>query len=119
MSGVAQAGRSGTRPDIYRSAGRWHGETRSSRTGLGYAATDLAALRHRTGTLRADRIRYVVDARQALHCRMVLAAGRRAGWLPDRVDARHVAFGTVLGPDGRPFKTRSGDTVGLNSPRSR
>jgi arginyl-tRNA synthetase len=81
--------------------------------GFNYATTDLAAIRHRVGALGADRILYVVDARQALHLRMVFETARRAGWLPDRVDARHLPFGTVLGPDGRPFKTRAGDTVRL------
>ncbi|MEV6810860.1 arginine--tRNA ligase [Micromonospora sp. NPDC051296] len=81
--------------------------------GFGYAATDLAALRQRVGDLHADRLLYVVDARQALHFRMVFDTARRAGWLPPTVPAVHVAFGTVLGPDGRPFKTRVGDTVRL------
>jgi arginyl-tRNA synthetase len=81
--------------------------------GFGYAATDLAAIRYRVQTLHADRIFYVVDARQALHFRQVFATARRAGWLPPTVDARHVPFGTVLGPDGKPFKTRAGETVKL------
>ena len=81
--------------------------------GFGYVATDLAAVRYRVDTLRADRILYVVDARQALHFRMVFETARRAGWLPAGVDAVHVPFGTVLGPDGRPFKSRAGDTVRL------
>jgi arginyl-tRNA synthetase len=54
-----------------------------------------------------------VDARQAPHFRMVFDAARRAGWLPPRVEAAHAAFGMVLGADGRPFKTRSGDTAPL------
>ncbi len=86
---------------------------RKSDGGYGYDTTDLATIRYRTRELRADRILYVVDARQALHFRMVFDAARRAGWLTDDVDVEHVAFGAVLGPDGRPFKTRSGDTVKL------
>ncbi|MEV6600991.1 arginine--tRNA ligase [Actinoplanes sp. NPDC051346] len=86
---------------------------RKSDGGYGYAATDLAALGQRVTDLHADRILYVVDARQALHFRMVFATARRAGWLPGTVDAVHVAFGTVLGPDGKPFKTRAGQTVRL------
>jgi arginyl-tRNA synthetase len=81
--------------------------------GYGYDATDLAAVRDRVGRLHADRLVYVVDARQSRHFDQVFAVARAAGWLPDRVAAEHVPFGTVLGPDGRPFKTRSGDTVGL------
>jgi arginyl-tRNA synthetase len=86
---------------------------RKSDGGYGYAATDLAALRHRVDPLRADRILYVVDARQALHFRMVFDTARRAGWLPDRVAAYHLPFRTVLGPDGRPFRTRAGETTRL------
>ncbi len=55
----------------------------------------------------------MVDARQALHFRLVAEAARRAGWLTDEVEVTHVSFGTVLGPDGRPFKTREGTTVKL------
>jgi arginyl-tRNA synthetase len=83
--------------------------------GFGYAATDLAAIRYRVGTLHASRILYVVDARQALHFRMVFEVARRAGYLPADVRAVHVSFGSVLGPDGRPFKTRAGDSVRLIS----
>ena len=88
---------------------------RKSDGGFGYAATDLAAVRRRVDDLRADRICYVVDIRQALHFRMVFDTARRAGWLPDRVSAEHVAFGSVLGVDGLPIKTREGDTPKLVS----
>jgi arginyl-tRNA synthetase len=81
--------------------------------GYGYDSTDLATIRYRIRELKADRILYVVDARQALHFRMIFATARRAGWLTDYVDVQHVAFGTVLGPGGRPFKTRAGETVKL------
>ena len=83
-----------------------------SNGGFGYAATDLAAIRDRVGTLKADTLLYVVDARQALHFRMVFETARRAGWLPEGA-ARQLAFGTVLGKDGKPFKTREGETVRL------
>jgi arginyl-tRNA synthetase len=86
---------------------------RKSDGGFGYPATDLAAVRHRVATLHADRIVYVVDARQAPHFRMVFDAARRAGWLPDTVEAVHASFGMMLGADGRPFKSRSGDTAPL------
>ena len=81
--------------------------------GFGYAATDLAAIRHRVDDLHADQILYVVDSRQALHFKMVFETARRAGYLPADVAAVHVMFGSVLGPDGKPFKTRAGDTVRL------
>ncbi|MDT3399909.1 arginine--tRNA ligase [Streptomyces sp. B1866] len=83
-----------------------------SNGGFGYAATDLAAIRDRVGRLGADTLLYVVDARQALHFRMVFETARRAGWLPQDT-ARQLAFGTVLGKDGKPFKTREGESVRL------
>jgi len=76
-----------------------------------YGTTDLATIRYRMEEWRPDAILYVVDHRQSLHFQQLFAAARRLGY--DRVELRHVSFGTVLGDDGRPFKTRSGDTVGL------
>ncbi|MEV8291286.1 arginine--tRNA ligase [Streptomyces niveus] len=81
--------------------------------GYGYAATDLSAIRDRVGNLKANTLLYVVDARQSLHFRMVFETARRAGWLNDQVHAVQLAFGTVLGKDGKPFKTREGETVRL------
>ncbi|MFC4033130.1 arginine--tRNA ligase [Streptomyces polygonati] len=81
--------------------------------GFGYPATDLSAVRDRTGKLHATTLLYVVDARQALHFRMVFETARRAGWLTEEVVVKHVPFGTVLGKDGRPFKTRDGESVRL------
>ncbi|MFG2118778.1 arginine--tRNA ligase [Streptomyces sp. NPDC048710] len=81
--------------------------------GYGYAATDLSAIRDRVFNLKANTLLYVVDARQALHFRMVFETARRAGWLNDDVTAFQLAFGTVLGKDGKPFKTREGETVRL------
>ncbi|MGY0539886.1 arginine--tRNA ligase [Nocardioides sp. YJ-D4] len=83
--------------------------------GFGYAATDLATIRHRVDDLAVDRIVYIVDHRQSQHFEMVFAVARAAGWLPDSVEVQHIGFGTVLGPDGRPFKTRSGETVSLTA----
>ncbi|WP_406726142.1 arginine--tRNA ligase [Streptomyces sp. GD-15H] len=81
--------------------------------GYGYAATDLSAIRDRVFHLKADTLLYVVDARQSLHFKMVFETARRAGWLGDGVTATQLAFGTVLGKDGKPFKTRAGETVKL------
>ncbi|GAA0268480.1 arginine--tRNA ligase [Streptomyces polychromogenes] len=81
--------------------------------GFGYAATDLSAIRDRVGNLKADTLIYVVDARQGLHFKMVFETARRAGWLNEDVKAVQLAFGTVLGKDGKPFKTREGETVRL------
>ena len=80
--------------------------------GFGYATTDLAALRFRVRELRASRIIVVTDARQAQHFRMFLDAANRAGWLGG-VEFNHIMFGMILGDDGTPLKTRSGETVKL------
>ncbi len=83
-----------------------------------YATTDLAALRYRVAELGADRIVYVTDARQCQHFEMVFATARAAGWTrragaaaETRLD--HVPFGSILGEDRRPLKTRSGENVKL------
>lgn len=87
---------------------------RKSDGGYGYAATDLSAIRDRVFNLKANNLIYVVDARQSLHFKMVFETARRAGWLNDEnVKAYQLAFGTVLGKDGKPFKTRDGETVRL------
>jgi arginyl-tRNA synthetase len=88
---------------------------RKSDGGFGYAATDLAAVRHRVGTLKADRLLYVVGAPQRDHFRMVWAVARAAGWLPDDVEVEHVAFGSILGTDGKMLKSRSGGTLRLSA----
>jgi arginyl-tRNA synthetase len=78
-----------------------------------YATTDLATIRYRVSELHADEILYVVDHRQSEHFKLLFETARRWGYAD--VGLRHVVFGTVMGPDGRPYKTRSGDTVGLES----
>lgn len=93
---------------------------RKSDGGYLYATTDLCAVRRRVQKLGATRAIYVIDARQALHLRQVFAASLKAGYSivpatgqPARLE--HAAFGAVLGEDGRPFKTRTGDNVNLQS----
>ncbi|WP_107688821.1 arginine--tRNA ligase [Neisseria wadsworthii] len=81
--------------------------------GFLYSSTDLACIRYRVNQLNADRLLYVVDARQALHFQQLFTVARKAGWLSENVVAEHIAFGTMMGKDGKPFKTRSGDTVKL------
>ncbi len=82
--------------------------------GYNYDTTDLAALRHRIFTEKADRIIVVVDVGQSLHFQMIFAAARAIGWLEaDKVQVDHVGFGLVLGQDGKKFKTRSGETEKL------
>jgi arginyl-tRNA synthetase len=76
-----------------------------------YATSDLATIQYRMQTWSPDAILYVVDHRQSDHFRQLFAAARKWGY--DKLELQHISFGTVLGPDGRPFKTRSGDTVGL------
>ena len=81
--------------------------------GYNYASTDLTALRYRIETEQVDRILYVTDAGQSMHFQMVFEAGRRAGYLTNDVLVSHVPFGLVLGPDGKKFKTRSGEVEKL------
>jgi arginyl-tRNA synthetase len=81
--------------------------------GYGYAATDLAALRHRVDELKATRLLYVVGAPQRQHLEMVFAVARSAGWLTPPVRAQHIAFGSVLGTDGKMLRSRVGGAIKL------
>jgi arginyl-tRNA synthetase len=81
--------------------------------GFGYAATDLAAVRYRTGKLAATRLIYVVGAPQSQHFEMVYEAAHEAGWLAGPARAEHVSFGSVLGTDGKMLRTRAGETIKL------
>ncbi len=83
--------------------------------GFGYDATDVTALEYRARTLNAKKIVYVTDTRQKMHFSMLFQAARDAKLCDDDVELTHVSFGSVLGPDGKPFKTRSGETVTLSS----
>ncbi len=78
-----------------------------------YATTDLAALRYRIGDLKANAIIYVTDARQKLHFEMLFAVAKMAKWVRDDIKLSHVMFGSILGDDGTPLKTRSGENVKL------
>ena len=78
-----------------------------------YATTDLAAIRHRAGALAADRVLYFTDSRQALHFRQVFAVAAASGFKPEQTSLEHMPFGTMLGPDSRPFQTREGGIVKL------
>ena len=78
-----------------------------------YATTDLAAVRYRANEVGAERVLYIVDARQALHLRQVFAVSRAAAYAPEACSLEHHPFGTMLGNDGKPFKTRTGGTVKL------
>jgi arginyl-tRNA synthetase len=80
-----------------------------------YATTDLAAARYRISGegFGANWLIYVTDGRQAQHFAMVFQTLREAGWAGENVRLDHVTFGTILGPDKKPFKTREGETVKL------
>ncbi len=80
--------------------------------GFLYSTTDLAAVRLRVKE-QIHRSLYVVDARQSLHFQQVFAVARAAGFADDNISLEHIAYGTMMGSDGRPFKTRSGDVVKL------
>ena len=81
--------------------------------GFLYATSDLAAMRYRVNKLQAERILYSIDARQSLHMKQVFTAARKAGYAPESVGLEHHPFGTMMGKDGKPFKTRTGGTVKL------
>ena len=76
-----------------------------------YATTDLATIQHRVEKMSAQHMLYVVDARQSEHFNLLFDTARRWGY--DSAEFKHVSFGTILGPDKKPYKTRSGVTVGL------
>jgi arginyl-tRNA synthetase len=84
-----------------------------SNGGYLYATTDLAALRYRQNTLNADRIIYFVDARQNLHLESVFIIAKKSDFVAENMQLQHCAFGTMMGEDGKPFKTRTGGTVKL------
>ncbi|GLS82300.1 arginine--tRNA ligase [Paraferrimonas haliotis] len=81
--------------------------------GFLYSTTDLAAMRYRQNVLHADRVLYFVDQRQGLHFQQVFTVARKAGFVSNSTSLEHLGFGTMNGEDGKPFKTRSGDTVKL------
>ncbi|TNH30754.1 arginine--tRNA ligase [Micromonospora orduensis] len=86
---------------------------RKSDGGYGYPATDLAAIRQRTGALGATRLLYVVGLPQRRHFEMVYAVAAQAGWLSPPARAEHVGFGSILGADGRMLRSRAGGSVKL------
>lgn len=77
-----------------------------------YTTTDLATIRYRVEQWHPDAVLYVVDSRQALHFKNLFDAARRWGY--DAVTLEHVSFGSVLGTDGKPLKTRKGELVELS-----
>lgn len=78
-----------------------------------YATTDIAAVYDRVERLHADRLVYVIDSRQALHMKQLFIVTKKAGIAKPDTIMEHAAFGTMMGEDGKPFKTRTGGTVKL------
>ncbi|WP_392565621.1 arginine--tRNA ligase [Utexia brackfieldae] len=79
-----------------------------------YATTDIACVIYRYEKLKADRILYYTDSRQHQHLEQVWLIAHKADYIPDSLKLEHHMFGMMLGKDGKPFKTRSGDTIKLN-----
>ncbi len=80
-----------------------------------YATTDLATIRQRMETWKPDRILYVVDKRQSLHFEQVFRAARKAELVGPETELRHIGYGTMNGKDGKPFKTRAGGVMRLET----
>ena len=80
-----------------------------------YATTDLATLVQRTRDWHPDKVLYVTDKRQNLHFEQVFRAARKAGIVPPETELEHVGFGTMNGKDGKPFKTRDGGVLRLET----
>lgn len=81
--------------------------------GFLYASTDLAAIRYRHQQLHADRVLYVVDARQSLHFQQIFALAKLAEYAPQEMQLEHISFGMVLDKSGRPYKSRDGGVTKL------
>jgi arginyl-tRNA synthetase len=86
---------------------------RKSDGGYNYATTDLATIRYRHDQFKAQRVIYVVDGRQQMHFRQLFAAANRWGY--GDMKCEHVWFGTILGPDKKPMKTKEGDNIKLKA----
>jgi len=86
---------------------------RKSDGGYNYATTDLATIRYRHEHFHAQRVIYVVDGRQQMHFKQLFDAARRWGYTDMKLE--HVWFGTILGPDKKPMKTKEGDNVKLKA----
>ena len=81
--------------------------------GFGYGATDLATIDERVNEFGADACLYVIDNRQSLHFEQVFRAARKSVIAGKTIDLEHLAFGTINGADGKPFKTREGGVMRL------
>ena len=79
-----------------------------------YTTTDLATISERERLYHPDQIVYITDKRQELHFQQVFRTARKCGLIPERVQLRHIGFGTMNGKDGKPFKTRDGGVMKLS-----
>ena len=80
-----------------------------------YATTDLATIVQRMEDYHPDKILYLTDKRQSLHFEQVFRAARKSGIVPAETELQHIGFGTMNGKDGKPFKTRSGGVMRLET----
>jgi arginyl-tRNA synthetase len=80
--------------------------------GYNYDTTDLACIKHRLLSLKAERVIYITDAGQREHFEMIIATAKKAGWLTNQ-RCEHMGFGVVLGEDGKKFSTRKGEAIKL------
>ena len=80
-----------------------------------YATTDLATIVHRMEDYHPDKILYLTDKRQSLHFEQVFRAAKKSGIVPESTQLQHIGFGTMNGKDGKPFKTRSGGVMRLET----
>ncbi len=80
-----------------------------------YTTTDLATIQDRRDNYHPDEIIYITDKRQALHFVQVFRAAKKCGLCEDKTELRHIGFGTVNGKDGKPFKTRDGGVMRLET----
>ena len=80
-----------------------------------YNTTDLATIEQRVQEFAAELILYVVDKRQAMYFEQLFRAAHKTGVAPAAVGLEHIAFGTMNGKDGKPFKTRTGGVLKLRS----
>ena len=80
-----------------------------------YATTDLATIVQRMEDYHPDKLLYLTDKRQSLHFEQVFRAARKTGIVPETTELQHIGFGTMNGKDGKPFKTRSGGVMRLET----
>lgn len=81
--------------------------------GVLYGTTDMATLVERQRDYQPIKVIYIVDKRQSLHFEQVFRAAKLTGIVPEATELKHIGYGTMNGPDGKPFKTRAGGVMKL------